>query len=656
MHTIYRRLKSACRSSAARRLFALAAAGALASCATDGVSSSTAVTLVASPTLLQITEQNPTQKLFLSTSPSGRLDWQLTAKPTWVTVAPTSGTIRGEPVEVTVTADFSKAEPGTYMGRIELIGSGGAAAVEVQGVVSANPIPAFSVTSSTIADGADSAMVTVTNTGRGVLSWQAGMANSWATVSPASGFLNTGASTVLKVKVDRTTLPAGTATTGITLRSNARSGDVTLPVSVVVAPNPVGAVSRSSLKYTSGVTQQSLYLFNRGKGPLNWTAAPSISWISASPASGAVAPGDSVLITTTVNRAAAGAEATGSLVLTTDARVNHQLTIAVTVTASTPAAGFRNLAHRVVDAEYSRSGDFLVTVSANPAQLHVLDPDLGTTRSVALPKTPTSVSIRPDGAYAAVGHDGLVSIVNLGTRAVERTYPVTTHAIDVVLGGNGWVYVFPIADQWVSIHSINLATGVESTNSGTIRAGTLVKIHPSGDYIYGANNGLSPSDIEKYDIRGGAARVLYDSPYHGDYPFSGNLWISEDGGRIIARSGNVFRSSTVRAEDMTYNGRLTGINYVQSAADSRVAGRIVVLGGAALTDLKVFESQFLAYRGTVPLPRFTVPGSTTEFASEGQFVFANSEGTRVYVLVRAPASSGLQQDWGMATLLMSSVP
>lgn len=652
MHPIYRRPESARRSSAARGLLALAAAGALASCA-DGVS--TPVTLVASPTTLQITEQNPTQKLFLSTSPSGRLDWQITAKPEWVTVTPTRGTIRGAPVEVTVTADFASAEPGTYRGRIELIGSGGAAVVDVQGVVSANPIPTFSPASVTIADGADSAMVTVTNTGRGVLSWQAGMATPWATVSPSNGHLNTGASAVLKVKVDRTTLPAGTATTGIILKSNATQGDVTLPVSVVVAPDPVGAVSRSQLKFTSGVTQQSLYLYNRGKGPLNWTAAPSVSWISASPASGAVAPGDSVRITATVNRAASGAEATGNLVLTTDARVSPRFTISVTVTASS-ALAFRNLAHRVVDAEYSRTGDFLVTVSANPAQLHVVDPDLGTTRSVALPRSPTSVSIRPDGAYAAVGHDGLVSLVNLGTGAVERTYPVTTNPIDVVLAGNGWVYVFPVADQWVNIHSINLATGVESTNSGTIRAGTLVRLHPSGDYIYGANNGLSPSDIEKYDIRGGAAKVMYDSPYHGDYDFSGNLWISEDGGRIIARSGNVFRSSTVRAEDLTYNGRLTGINSVQSAADSRVAGRIMVLGGAALTDLKVFDSQFLAYRGDVALPRFTVPGSATDFASEGQYVFASAEGTRVYVLVRAPASSGLQQDWGLATLPMSTFP
>lgn len=654
MHTIDRLLKSARRSSAARGVLALAAAGALASCGSDGVSSRP-VTLVASPTTLQITDQNPTQKLFLSTSPSGRLDWQITAKPDWVTVTPTSGTIRGAPVEVTVTADFTRAEPGTYGGKIELIGSGGAAVIDVQGVVSANPIATFSAASVTIADGADSALVTVTNSGRGVLNWQAGMTNPWATVSPSNGVLNTGASAVLKVKVDRTTLQAGTATTSITLRSNARSGDLTLPVSVVVAPNPVGAVSRSQLKFTSGVTQQSLYLHNRGKGPLNWTAAPSTNWISASPASGAVAPGDSVLITATVNRAASGAEATGSLVLTTDARATPQITIGVTVTASV-APAFRNLAHRVVDAEYSRSGDFLVTVSANPAQLHVVDPDLGSTRSVALPKSPTSVSIRPDGAYAAVGHDGLVSLVNLGTRTVERTYPVTTNPIDVVLAGNGWVYVFPVADQWVSIHSINLATGVESTNSGIIRAGTLVRLHPSGDYIYGANNGLSPSDIEKYDIRGGAAKVMYDSPYHGDYSFAGNLWISEDGGRIIARSGNVFRSSTVRAEDLTYNGRLTGINIVQSATDSRVAGRIVVLGGAALTDLKVFDSQFLAYKGAVALPRFTVPGGATDFASEGQFVFANAEGTRVYVLVRAPASSGLQQDWGLATVPMSALP
>ncbi|HEX2092980.1 MAG TPA: hypothetical protein VHG28_11280 [Longimicrobiaceae bacterium] len=650
------------RSSHSIRLAGLALLAALSACKDGGLPTS-GVALVASPSLVQITEEKPTDKVFLSTTPAGKLDWQITTKPSWVTVTPSSGTIRGKPVEVTVSADFSKTEPGTYTGKLELISSGGAASINVQGVVAPNPIATLSPAALSIPDGMDSATVALTNSGKGTLTWQVSAAHAWASVSPTSGFLPTGGATTIRVKVDRSTLPAGTASTTLTVKSNAKTGDVTLPIQVAIAPDPVPVLSRSQLKYLSGVTQQRFTLSNRGKGPLNWSLAPAQSWITVSPSSGVVPAGDSVVVTATVNRAGLPAETTGSLVLRTDAKTNGTLTIPVTVSSASAGAGFRNLNHRVVDAEYNTSTDLLVTVSANPSQLHILDPDLGTTHSVSLAKTPSSVSIRPDGAYAAVGHDGLVSLVNLATRSVERTYAVTTDAIDIVLASNGYAYVFPRTDQWEEIHSLNLATGVETLSAtASIYAGTLAKLHPSGEYIYGADNGISPSDFEKYDIRSGPARVMYDSPYHGDYAFSGDLWFSEDGARIFARSGNVFRASTVRAEDMTYAGRLTGAGILKSAADSRRAARIVVLGlgsgfpSTPATDLKVFESQFLAYRGAVALPKFTVPGSSTQYTAEGQFVFFNSEGTRVYVLVRAPSSSGLQQDWGLATILSSSLP
>ena len=71
---------------------------------------------------------------------------------------------------------------------------------------------------------------------------------------------------------------------------------------------------------------------------------------------------------------------------------------------------------------------------------------------------------------------------------------------------------------------ISLATGEETTSSGySIYAGTVAKLHPGGKAMYGADNGISPSDIEKYDIQSGTASVLYDSPYHGDYAMCGDL-------------------------------------------------------------------------------------------------------------------------------------
>lgn len=329
----------------------------------------------------------------------------------------------------------------------------------------------------------------------------------------------------------------------------------------------------------------------------------------------------------------------------------------LSATATPPVYG---LTHRVVDAEFNAATNRIITVSANPSRLHILDPETRAVQTVDLPQVPNVVSVQPDGQYAAVGHDGWVSYVHLATRTVSRVYPVTTDAIDIVLPGNGWVYVFPRTDQWTSIRSIQLSNGAESL-SGTMRAGTLARLHPSGRYVYGANNGLSPSDIEKYDIRNGALSIMYDSPYHGDYAFNGNLWISDDGLRIFARSGNVFRSSEVRAEDMLYAGRLHGMTVVQWAAQSAAAERVLALAGtgwgaeAPASEMRVYESAFLAFRGALSLPRFPIPGAGSAKA-EGKFVFWRSDGQRAYVLAKAEDGSGMALDWGLVLYDRADLP
>lgn len=298
------------------------------------------------------------------------------------------------------------------------------------------------------------------------------------------------------------------------------------------------------------------------------------------------------------------------------------------------------LDHVAIDAVLDHTGNRIVTVSGDPSELNVVDPSTGVTTSVALDLTPTAVTVQPDGAYAAVGHNGFISYVDLSALSVDTVYAVTADVSDLELPGNGWVYAFPRIDQWETIRSIELSTGTEHT-TGTIRAGTKVRLHPSGEYIYGANNGLSPSDFEKYDISSGIALILYDSPYHGDYAFSGNLWIYDDGTRIIARSSNVFSSSSVRDQDLLYVGSLPEVNSVTAAAHSSILERVVLVGteeywGEGGDELASYTDAFLTLQGTLALPAYIETGQSGSelFPSSGRFVFANAAGTAVYVLLR----------------------
>lgn len=311
---------------------------------------------------------------------------------------------------------------------------------------------------------------------------------------------------------------------------------------------------------------------------------------------------------------------------------------------------------RVLDAEYSKTLDTIIVVSTTPTNaVHVYDPRSKTDISIDLPLTPTCVSVSLDGLYAAIGHDGWISYVNLTTFSVEKVISVSCDVLDIVLAGNGYVYAFPRRDQWERIRCININTEMESLHSGNyIYAGTLAKLHPNGKAIYGADNGLSPSDIEKYSIENGTAQYLYDSPYHGNYAMCGDLWISEDGFRIFTRCGNVFRSSDIREEDMVYNGSLSELDRIENLSHSLESNKVVVIPESSQftednedTEIQIYDYDFLAFENRTELPAFRVGSST--YPAHGRFVYHNDDGSEFYVIVQADNTAGLIYDYGIVT-------
>lgn len=309
----------------------------------------------------------------------------------------------------------------------------------------------------------------------------------------------------------------------------------------------------------------------------------------------------------------------------------------------------------VLDAGYSAKLDRIIMLSENPHQLHIYDPSTQQDDTISLSRFPNNVSVGPSGEFVAVGHDAHISYIDLRNRQVIATLDVTADVHSVVLADNGWVYASPKRDQWEHLRAVEIATNTEVQSTGnSIRAGSVYKLHPSGQSLYGADRGLSPSDIEKIDISGGAPVYAYDSPYHGDYSMCGDLWMSEDGQRIFTACGNVFRASSNREKDMTYNGKLSRLPRIQHVVHSSAAQRILALpktdrwpseGGVAENSLVIFEYETLNTEAVVTLPDFIV--NNTPYISRGRFVFINSIGSEYYVIVEADEESGLLHGFGI---------
>lgn len=154
---------------------------------------------------------------------------------------------------------------------------------------------------------------TLTNSGNFSLNWTAAKAVSWLTISPTSGTLAAGASTAFTVTVNSgaNSLPVTNVTDTI-IFNNTTSGDgnASRSVSLTVTGAPSLAVSPNGFSSSGPVggpfspVAASLTVSNVGASQLGWTANPSASWVTVSPANGTLTAGTSTSVNVSINSSA----------------------------------------------------------------------------------------------------------------------------------------------------------------------------------------------------------------------------------------------------------------------------------------------------------------------------------------------------------------
>ena len=481
------------------------------------------------------------------------------------------------------------------------------------------------------------------------IQWSVVYQPNWLVISPTSGNLD--GSPITVTALTSTLLPQ-TLTDKIIIKTT--TGKLEIPVVLTITNSIAVQLTPTPLRLDVNENSKAVTIKNNSTQPVNWQLDPSAAYLSITPASGTLNANQSANLTLNVNRGNLDSKTySESLALKLGGVKNSDIPVTI--------INFKEekwlLNGTITDAEYDRTGDNLIVIIGN--KLYKLKPESKTETSVSLPLPGTCVSIGMNGQFAAVGHDGWVSLVDLAAMQVSKTYPVSANALDIVLAPNNWAYIFPKVDQWQYIRCINLLDGTETLNTGRqIYAGTKARLHPSGNYVYGANNGLSPSDAENYDIRNGQAGFLYDSPYHGQYAFSGDLWIADDGSKMFTRGLNVFRLTTDQTTDMIYAGSLAGSSVgVQTLDQISSKNRVCAVYYDFFTqtpqnEVKIFSSDFLNFLGTKPIPDFLVfvSGGYQVVPSEGVFGFFNSAGTKFFICVRSKIVSGSPVQWAIATI------
>lgn len=320
------------------------------------------------------------------------------------------------------------------------------------------------------------------------------------------------------------------------------------------------------------------------------------------------------------------------------------------------------LGHDVVDAEYSAFLDAIVMVAARPTSaLHVYYPASGISHSVPLSRVPTAVSVAPDGRSAAVGHDGLISYVEL-ERLGEALPPAPVewaasgHVFDLVLDGRGRAHGIPLLEPR-ALMSIDIATGTEWLSWVSLYQQPGV-LHPSGDYLYLAHL----SDIWKIDIRPDEVRKVSDSLEIQQRYLYGKIWFSEDGAFIYTPYFEVYTASEDQDRDQVFVGRYAlsfeELGRIESFSHSSETGEIMLVE-KALHDFRLLgPCEFAVWAppcnrrlaiheaDDVHLSRmevYSIPPievGERSYAQKSLFVFHSSNGAHRYMLSRIPGAPG----------------
>lgn len=149
----------------------------------------------------------------------------------------------------------------------------------------------------------------INNAANGTIQWaitKQGTAN-WLTVSPTSGTTGAGQQSPVTLVVDRS-LVQTTATVILEVTNITSGNTITLPVTVgynsgtlQVTPNPVD--------FGTTATSRQLTLLNTGSTTVSYEVNYNCAWLTVSPTSGNLAPGNSAVLSLALNRSAFSGEA-----------------------------------------------------------------------------------------------------------------------------------------------------------------------------------------------------------------------------------------------------------------------------------------------------------------------------------------------------------
>ncbi len=389
----------------------------------------------------------------------------------------------------------------------------------------------------------------ISNSGDGVLLWDIVSMPDWLTVNmnqfnKMSVILGNGASANLPLTFDSQAAAQNNLKGKIVLKTNDKSNPL---VEITVSANtgtPSLLFYNEQLDFGKSETTKTTGIYNQGNGLLIWRFEGLPEWLSVSTANGVLMPYTSISdITFTCNRTnlQPGLNAATLYLKSNDP---NKPSVAITVFARIAGinANIKAIEGNIVDATFDKNTNTLYFATQQPNKLVAYNVTAkAVLHEVALSKAPTCLAISEDFTKAAVGHGGLISVVDLNSFSVKKTLGFDYSIYDIDWTKDDWFCYTKAGTYMNNLRWINTST-LETAESDDLQMdeGTTVKKVPNQPYVIAARRFSSPSGITVFDIN----TKLQKNYRHQDI---GNFWFTNDGLYMFVARGDVYRTSAITA-------------------------------------------------------------------------------------------------------------
>lgn len=475
----------------------------------------------------------------------------ITSKPDWLVLESNSGEFHDSIATIHASA---KTEPlfaiyGIYNDQMMIEANGKAYAVPVYYINEGDPAVVV-IKNLTISDLNINNSLHVSNSGDGILFWDIVSLPDWLAVdrnqlNAKSLLLPKGGDVIVPFTFTKEAATQSNLTGTIVLKTNDKNNPtVEIAVSAYLG-SPKVSFNAPTIGFGSSATTLSTRISNLSGGMLVWSFEGLPDWLTVSTAGGVVMPNaSSDYITFTCNR---GALQPGMNLATIYLKSNDRNTpsLAVTVIARMPgvSANVKAIEGNIFDAAFDKSTNTLYYVTGVPNKLVAYDVTARTVlHEVALSKAPTCLSIDEDFKKALVGHAGLVSMVDLSSFQVSKTFDLNPTVYDIEWALHDWFCYTILTNTGSNLQWINSDTGETyqtprlSDVSG-LGPGDLKKI-PHQPYIYAYRNHVSPTGIYVFDLN-----TLEMKSY--THTTIGGGWFFNQGDLMVTGYASILRTSAI---------------------------------------------------------------------------------------------------------------